>query len=485
MSVFKFKSDNANKKWDDNTNYTAEINVTDDPAKKAELERLRNDKIDRLGLPYKMTFDHNDVGTMMMHGMENGISGADLMKLGDYRENKALTTPGLEKYAYDEIQDAAKQYYYNDLMGVGGQFENRPVYNDKYGAAVDKLFDRVMNGEKFSYDVESDPSYQSYKDMYTREGNRAMQDTLAQVAQNAGGNNSYAVSAAAQANNYYMQQLADKVPELYNAAYNRYLNEENLKRQDLELARMLESDDYNRYLGDMGVFQTNVGLANNLYNSQLDREMAERQWRYGEAWDNKKWNYEVAQAEKTNALNQISTLISMGQTPKDELFEKAGITDKQGYLAMAQMYGTDIANSQYAATLENEYQAIRNKMLEEELKAIGNTRRGEPSGGYYGGEDEEVSGYEIKPKSPETSDFDSFVDEINEECREKYGRNAITVESLNGESSYKVAPAAREKVAMRILNNDSLSDSDAEKYLRLFGLDDSLISDMVKDKHYK
>ncbi len=372
MSLFKFKSDNADKKWDDNTDYTAEINLTNDPAKKAELERLRNDKIDRLGLPYKMTFDHNDVGTMMMHGMENGISGADVMKLDDYRINKALTTPGLEKFANDEIHDAATRYYYNDLMGVGGNYQNRPVYEDKYGAKVDELFDRVMNREDFSYDMESDPNYQVYKDMYTREGNRAMQDTLAQVAQNAGGNNSYAVSAAAQANNYYMQQLADKVPELYDAAYNRYMNEENLRRQDLELARMLESDDYNRYLGDMGVFQTNVGLANNMINSQLDREMAERQWDYSVERDEIKDErytdetaYTRSEAEKSQARETALLKMKSGYMPSDSELAAAG-WKAEDWNEFVALYGELLKDDRTKTGLEN-------KLLEAELIKMGAT----------------------------------------------------------------------------------------------------------------
>lgn len=373
MSLFKFKSDNADKKWNDETDYTAEINATSDPAKKAELERLRNDKIDRLGLPYEITFNHNDVGTMMKHGMENGASGADMMKLDDYRINKALTTPGLENFAYDEIHDAATRYYYNDLMGVGGNYQNRPVYENKYGDFVDKMWDRVMNGEEFSYDVESDPNYQVYKDMYTREGNRAMQDTLAQVAQNAGGNNSYAVSAAAQANNYYMQQLADKVPELYNAAYNRYMNEENLKRQDLEIARMLESDDYNRYLGDMGVFQTNVGLANNMINSQLDREYQERAWdynvdrnailderykdetAYGREQDAKNWawmedekGYNRGETAKAQAKDDVWTMANMGVMPPDKLLEEAGLLDQKAEIQQMANKANTMWNSQYS-----------------------------------------------------------------------------------------------------------------------------------------
>ena len=380
MSAFKFRN------IDDHTDYMAKRN---EAAAKGDLtaaegyERDRNYKIDKLGLAYPKTYDYIDVGNEIKVGMENGAPGADIMAMRDYRRNKALTTPGLEKFADDEIQDAATRYYYNDLMGVGGNYQNKPVYENKYGDFVDKMWDRVMNGEEFSYDVENDPNYQVYKDMYTREGKRAMQDTLAQVAQNAGGNNSYAVSAAAQANNYYMQQLADKVPELFDAAYNRYMNEENLKRQDLEIARMLERDDYNRYLGDMGIFQTNVGLANNMIDSQLDREYQERAWDYGVEQDEKNWkwltenrDYERAwnEDEKTYTRSENSKaqaretalmMIQAGQMPSEATMAAAEWTPEE-WQAIVDVYKKSIYNSTRAEELGNE-------MLEKQIKLMGST----------------------------------------------------------------------------------------------------------------
>lgn len=78
----------------------------------------------------------------------------------------------------------------------------------------------------FSYDMESDPVYQAYQKQYAREGKRATQNALGAAASATGGiPSSYAVTAASQAGDYYASQMADKVPELYNQAYNRYLND--------------------------------------------------------------------------------------------------------------------------------------------------------------------------------------------------------------------------------------------------------------------
>lgn len=78
----------------------------------------------------------------------------------------------------------------------------------------------------FSYDVESDPVYSAYKKQYLREGDRAMKNALGAASAATGGiPSSYAVTAASQAGDYYASQLSDKVPELYQQAYNRYLND--------------------------------------------------------------------------------------------------------------------------------------------------------------------------------------------------------------------------------------------------------------------
>lgn len=87
----------------------------------------------------------------------------------------------------------------------------------------------------FSYDTASDPLYQAYKKQYLREGQRAAEDALGSAAAASGGMvSSYAATAAAQTGGYYAAQLADKVPELYNSAYNRHtedLSQHNANRQ--------------------------------------------------------------------------------------------------------------------------------------------------------------------------------------------------------------------------------------------------------------
>ena len=79
---------------------------------------------------------------------------------------------------------------------------------------------------RWNYDPNTDPVWQALQKQYRREGDRATQEAMAQAAMRTGGlANSYAATAASQAGDYYAAQLSDRLPQLYQDAYNRYLQE--------------------------------------------------------------------------------------------------------------------------------------------------------------------------------------------------------------------------------------------------------------------
>lgn len=117
----------------------------------------------------------------------------------------------------------------------------------------------------FNYSLENDPVYDAYRKQYTREGQRATQDTLGAIAAASGGMPStYATTAASQAGDYYAAQLSDKVPELYQQAYNRYLNELNQWNTD-------RSFKYGQYIDEYNSQQSEAAqkLQNALYQAQF------------------------------------------------------------------------------------------------------------------------------------------------------------------------------------------------------------------------
>ena len=145
----------------------------------------------------------------------------------------------------------------------------KPVYENQYSDRIDALLNQILNREKFSYNVETDPLYQQYKTMYNREGTRSMNDTLASAAGQAGGMNSYALIAAQQANDYYNAQLNDKIPELYQLAYSMYMNDVDSQRSDLNMLQGLESADYDKYLNSVSDWRNDKADAYGQYRDQL------------------------------------------------------------------------------------------------------------------------------------------------------------------------------------------------------------------------
>lgn len=94
--------------------------------------------------------------------------------------------------------------------------QNYAVTPDMYeGEYARALGDYLATDANEVYDTDL---WNAYAKQYRREGNRAADDVLGQYAGlNGGALPSYAQSAASQQRNYYASQLADRVPEIYDA----------------------------------------------------------------------------------------------------------------------------------------------------------------------------------------------------------------------------------------------------------------------------
>ena len=145
-------------------------------------------------------------------------------------------------------------------------------YSSPYAKEISDLVTAITGRDPFSYDLETDPSWQAYKKQYTREGRRASEDALAQAAAMTGGvPSSYANTAAQQAGNYYMTQMTDKIPELYQLAYGRYADEGNRMLNNLSAIRGLDQDAYGRYADTYNRYANNLGILQGLDATEYGR----------------------------------------------------------------------------------------------------------------------------------------------------------------------------------------------------------------------
>lgn len=311
--------------FDDSVDYAALMDkaaAAGDNEKAAVLERKRNAKIQSGGMDYETTNQYAqylpkvdtpyDTQTDYASLMEKAAASGDYTSAARYEKlrNAKIKGEGLDYETSD---------YYSKYLP-----ENRYAYdpskNDAYQRANDQataIYDKIMNRGEFSYDVNKDKLYQQYRDLYAQMGRSAMEDTMGQAAALTGGYGStYSQNAGQQAYNAYLQKLNEVVPELYNAAYNRY----NQEGQDLmNLYSMARSNADSAYERDYNQWYNRLQLERGDEDTTYNRQQAE---------ENRRLTQEETDYErKQNAWSRLSSLITTtGYQPSNEELAAAGMS---------------------------------------------------------------------------------------------------------------------------------------------------------------
>lgn len=192
--------------------------------------------------------------------------------------------------------------------------EAKPTYTSKYQALIDQLANDILNRPEFSYDQESDPLYQQYKEMYTKNGQQAMNNTMAQMAARTGGlASSFAGTAAQQANQGYMDQLNARALDLYDMAYGMEMDKIANMRNNLSMYQGLEDTAYGQYMDKLNQWNTDRGFS---YNKYVD----DRDWNYN-LWQD---NLSRQEAAARSAYNNALAAYNANQKKVDEYNYNAG-----------------------------------------------------------------------------------------------------------------------------------------------------------------
>lgn len=232
-----------------------------------------------------------------------------------------------------------------------------PVYNNRYDDTIQDLIQGILNREDFSYDPATDPLYQNYRKQYTREGQRATADTLGQAAAASGGiPSSYATTAAAQAGNYYAAQMTDKIPELYQLAYNQYLNDYNMQLSDLGVVQGAEQSDYDKYLNELQQYNTDRAFDYNAWLDEYNMTKDQLQTAQGlEQLDYTKYLNELQQFNTDREFNygQLLDEIDSQTLERQEAVDNALRAAEFGDYSFLQDMGIDTSNN--PADFERQY----------------------------------------------------------------------------------------------------------------------------------
>lgn len=242
----------------------------------------------------------------------------------DNRSQLLAQKPGEFKYGQyvpPEEVIAARNAYEQYAAQKPGEF------NYSMQDQLNDIINQINNREKFSYDLNGDALYQQYKNQFTQQGKMASMDVMGQAAAMTGGyGNSYAQSVGQQAYQGHLQQLNDKIPELYQLALNKYnmegqelMDKHNLLTNDRNYQYGLHRDKVNDFNTERdrlyGVARdTEADAYNKWYNAETmradehDRAMSEWETDMNRAddeyWNNKSFNYQAEQDRIRNGYTQ-------------------------------------------------------------------------------------------------------------------------------------------------------------------------------------
>ena len=225
-------------------------------------------------------------------------------------------------FSYDDFQHDA--YQESETVAAAkaaleSQLANKPGgYQSQWQSQLDEAINKILNREKFSYDLNGDALYQQYKDKYIQQGKMAMADTMGQAAAMTGGyGNSYAASVGNQAYQASLQQLNDIVPELYQMAYDRYNQEgQDLYNQYAMLGER-ENADYGRYRDSVSDWQAERDYLTGRYDTERNLDYSkytdERNFQYGKYADDRNFAYGQYADDKSYAYNDYRNKIEDAQ----------------------------------------------------------------------------------------------------------------------------------------------------------------------------
>ena len=218
--------------------------------------------------------------------------------------------------------------------GIAGTVQKTTTYQNPYQKQLDQLVSDYL-GSSFSYDQSRDPAAQAYRENYIQNGQRAMQDTMAQAAARTGGlASSYATQAGQQAYNSYMSDLNAQLAGLRQQAIDNYLSDQALQQDRINtvasLGQQAESSYYNRVSDAMDRWAT-LGYADDTVAGILGvaagtptTDQSYRTWQQN--FQQAQQDQAVADANRAYANDLAGQMLQLGLTPEAATLQTAGIS---------------------------------------------------------------------------------------------------------------------------------------------------------------
>ena len=338
---------------------------------------------------YGLTVD-GIVGNNTWASLTKGNTSSNSFKYDDFKH---------DDFSYGKYQesDAVKQAQ----NALNAQLAQKPgEYQSQWHTQLNDVINKIMNREKFSYDLNGDALYQQYKDKYIQQGKMAMGDAIGQASAMTGGyGNSYAQSVGQQAYQAQLNNLNDIVPELYQMAYDKYNQEGQDLYNQYSMLGTQEEQDYGRYRDSVADWLTERDYLANRYDSERGFDYSkytnDRDFAYNQYADDRNFAYGKYADDKSYAYNEYRNAIADEQWEK-EFAEAQRQFDEQ--MALKNSSGSDSPGGNDESnggsgkgTTESGVSYDNGSLTTEQVKALQNAI-GANADGYYGANSKAAAG---------------------------------------------------------------------------------------------
>ena len=210
-------------------------------------------------------------------------------------------------------------------------------YKSPYDQQIRDLYEQITSRPKFQFDIDGSSLYQQYRDQYTRLGKDAMENTQAAAAGLTGGyGSSYAQSAGQQAYNRYLQELTDKLPDIYAAERSAYDAEGDDLTAKYGMLLDKEQQAYSRWQDAYNRYQTQEQQAYSRWQDAYNLYLASQAAFYGGHSSGGSGSGDVTDAGSAYTDGIPYALVQQLRNQ----YPQGTISDLDSWNALATQYGT-------------------------------------------------------------------------------------------------------------------------------------------------
>lgn len=264
--------------------------------------------------------------TLVIPSNSSSSSGSSSSSSGSKATGNKTSGFEYDDFSYNEFN--YDDYKESDIVteaknALDAQLANKPgAYQSQWQSQLNDVIGKILNREKFSYDLNGDALYQQYKDKYTQQAKMAMADSIGQASAMTGGyGNSYAQSVGQQMYAKEMQNLNDVVPELWQMAYDRYTQEGQDLYNQYSMLGAQEEQEYGRYRDTVSDYLTERDYLQSRYDSERDYDYSkynnERNFAYSQYADDRNFEYGQYSDDRNLAYTDHRNTIADAQWQAD------------------------------------------------------------------------------------------------------------------------------------------------------------------------